>query len=145
MLSIFHFATQPCQPLHTEFHKQSQISLEIYFTSESSSHGSLHFGRSSEPFIGDSHSRSGGWWFCWFWKTRGAKELSFGLRNTRLRPNAAWSLLHSLLPPPSKQSISVVLQGKHIYWLVMACQCGSSGPVAEGISLGRGQGENRGN
>ena len=49
------------------------------------------------------------------------------------------------LPPPSKQSISVVLQGKHIYWLVTACQCGSSGPVAEGISLGRGQGENGGN
>lgn len=109
------------------------------------SHGSLHFGPPSEPFIGDSHSRSGGWWFCWFWKTRGAKELSFGLRNMHLAPNAAWSLLHSLLPPPSKQSISVVLQGKHIYWLVTACQCGSSGPVAEGISLGRGQGENGGN
>ena len=49
------------------------------------------------------------------------------------------------LAPPSKQSISVVLQGKHIYWLVTARQCGSSGPVAEGISLGRGQGENGGN
>lgn len=50
-----------------------------------------------------------------------------------------------LLPPPSKQSISGVLQGKHIYWLVTACQCSSSGPVAEGISLGRGQGEKGGN
>ncbi|KAK5857462.1 hypothetical protein PBY51_010709 [Eleginops maclovinus] len=76
---------------------------------------------------------------------RGAKGLSFGLRNTRPRPSAAWSLQHPMLPPPSKQSISVVLQGKHIYWLVTACQCGSSGPVAEGISLGRGQGENGGN
>ncbi len=75
----------------------------------------------------------------------GAKELSFGLWNTHPRPSAAWSLQHPSLPPPSKQSISVVLQGKHIYWLVTACQCGSSGPVAEGISLGRGQGENGGN
>lgn len=74
----------------------------------------------------------------------GVKELSFGLRNTHPRPGAARSPQPSLAPP-SKQSISVVLQGKHIYWLVTACQCGSSGPVAEGISLGRGQGEKGGN
>lgn len=74
-----------------------------------------------------------------------AKELSLGPRSTRPRPRAAWSLFHPTLPPPSKQSISVVLQGKHIYWLVTACQCGSLGPVAEGISLGRGQGEKGGN
>lgn len=79
------------------------------------------------------------------WGVVVVKELSFGLRNTHPRPSAARSLSQPSLAPPSKQSISVVLQGKHIYWLVTACQCGSSGPVAEGISLGRGQGENGGN
>lgn len=98
----------------------------------------MHFGPPSELFIGDSHSRSGGWWFVGFGDMGGANDSKGAV---------IWSKEHThpSLLPPSKQSISVVLQGKHIYWLVTGCQCGSSGPVAEGISLGRGQGENGGN